>query len=207
MNVKDRHEFQLGHKEGKVGRPLPGVSVRIVDPETRELLSPGHSGLLLIKGPNVMQGYWEEPEKTSEVIQDGWYVTGDIATIDEEGFIQITDRLSRFSKIGGEMVPHILLEECLYEAAGESEIQFLVTAVRDEKKGEALVVLHYNYPGDADSLIEKLRQSDIPKLWIPDRRHFFKLDQWPTLGTGKVDLARAKALAQELAGHNLKGTR
>ncbi len=198
LNVKDRSVFQLGHKQGKVGRPLPGVSVRIVDPETKKTLPSGSPGLLLVKGPNVMKGYWQDPEKTAEVMLDSWYVTGDIATIDDDGFIQITDRLSRFSKIGGEMVPHILLEERLYEAANEPDAQFILTTVPDEKKGEALVVLAYNYQGSAEPLLGKLAQAGIPKLWIPDLRNFFTVDQCPTLGTGKIDMTKAKEMAQDL---------
>ena len=95
-----------------------------------------------MRGPNVMQGYLGRPEKTAEVLRDGWYVTGDIAAIDEDGFLQITDRLSRFSKIGGEMVPHIKIEEKLHELAGSTEQTFVVAGVPDEKKGERLVVLH-----------------------------------------------------------------
>src|SRR5208282_4066508 len=122
--------------------PLPGVAVRIVDPETREPLPLGQPGLLLVRGPNVMQGYLGKPEKTAEVLQDGWYSTGDIAALDEDGFLTITDRLSRFSKIGGEMVPHIKIEEKLHELAGLTEMSFVVTGVPDGKKGERLVVLH-----------------------------------------------------------------
>ena len=112
---------QIGAKRGKIGHPLPGVSVRIVSPGKsveREHLPLGQPGLMLVRGPNVMQGYLGKPEKTAEVLRDGWYVTGDIAAIDEDGFLQITDRLSRFSKIGGEMVPHIKVEEKLHELAG-----------------------------------------------------------------------------------------
>ena len=133
---------QVGGKRGRIGHPLPGISIRIVDPETREPMPAGTPGLLLVRGPNVMQGYLGKPEKTAEALQDGWYVTGDIATEDEDGFLTITDRLSRFSKIGGEMVPHIKVEEQLHEIAGATEQKFVVTAVPDGKKGERLVVLH-----------------------------------------------------------------
>ena len=126
---------QVGAKRGRIGHPLPGVSVRIVDPDTREPLPAGAPGLLLVRGPNIMLGYLGRPEKTSEVLQDGWYVTGDIATEDEDGFLTITDRLSRFSKIGGEMVPHIKVEEILHEIAGVTDQKFVVTGVPDGKTG------------------------------------------------------------------------
>src|SRR5678816_2873969 len=92
---------------------IPGVAAKIVDKETGEGPLFGREGLLLVKGPNLMAGYLNQPERTAEVMRDGWYVTGDIASIDEDGFIFITDRLSRFSKIGGEMVPHLKVEEAV----------------------------------------------------------------------------------------------
>jgi acyl-[acyl-carrier-protein]-phospholipid O-acyltransferase/long-chain-fatty-acid--[acyl-carrier-protein] ligase len=187
----------VGRKVGKIGRPLPGVSVRVVDPETFAPLSSGKPGLLLVKGPNVMKGYFAEPEKTAEVIRDGWYITGDIATIDDDGFIQITDRLSRFSKIGGEMVPHILVEEKLQEAAKSVERQFVVTSVPDEKKGEALAVLVAGYTGDLDQLWKDLNASDMPKLWVPARNLFLVADSIPLLGSGKVDMQSVNALVRE----------
>ncbi len=197
LNVQDRDEFQLGNKIGKVGRPIPGVIVKIVEPETNSPLQINQSGLMLIKGPNVMKGYWQDEIKTNEVIKDGWYITGDIAMIDEDGFIAITDRLSRFSKIGGEMVPHILIEENLYNITETQDARFLVVSIPDEKKGESLAVLYHNYSNDITLLHEKLNQTDLPKLWIPDKRLFFKVDEWPILGTGKVDMTRAKELAKK----------
>jgi acyl-[acyl-carrier-protein]-phospholipid O-acyltransferase/long-chain-fatty-acid--[acyl-carrier-protein] ligase len=197
LNVQDRHEFQLGHKAGSVGRPLPGVSVRIVDFDSGAPVPQGTPGLLLVKGPNVMAGYWRDPQKSAEVLRDGWYVTGDVAMVDDDGFVKITDRLSRFSKIAGEMVPHILIEEKIQQAAASAEAQFLVTAVKDDKKGECLVVLTYKFDGKIDELVGKLKTAGLPPLWIPDAKNFFALDEWPTLGTGKVDMVKAKDLAEK----------
>lgn len=198
LSVRHATEYQVGHKPGKVGRPLPGVSVRIVHPETGARLPDGQSGLLLVKGANVMKGYWNQPEKTAEVVRDGWYVTGDIAAVDEDGFVEITDRLSRFSKIGGEMVPHMLVERRLAELSGEPEAQFLVLSLPDEKKGEKLAVLYFNLRQPLDQLLARLAASDIPKLWVPDRRMFVAVDEWPTLASGKVDMVKAKTLARRV---------
>ena len=133
---------QVGAKRGTIGHPLPGIGVRIIDPDTGESLPVDKPGLLLVRGPNVMVGYLNRPEKTAEVLKDGWYNTGDIATQDEDGFLRITDRLSRFSKIGGEMVPHIKVEEKLHELLEADGQVLAVTAIPDEKKGERLVVVH-----------------------------------------------------------------
>ncbi len=186
---------QIGVKRGKIGHPVPGMSVRIVDPETHGAIPFGQPGLLLVRGPNVMQGYLGRPEKTAEVIRDGWYVTGDIAALDEDGFLQITDRLSRFSKIGGEMVPHIKVEETLHELAGATEQTFVVTGVPDEKKGERLVVLHKLKPELLAPCLEKLTQCALPNLWKPRPDEFFHLDALPYLGTGKLDLRKVRELA------------
>src|SRR5207249_5095503 len=166
---------QIGAKRGKIGHPLPGVTVRIVDPDNFQPQPVGQPGLLLVRGPNVMQGYLGNPEKTAEVLRDGWYVTGDIAALDEDGFLTITDRLSRFSKIGGEMVPHIKIEEKLHELAGATEQCFAVTGVPDEKKGERLVVLHKLSDGQLQPCLEKLAQCDLPNLWKLRPDQIFRL--------------------------------
>jgi acyl-[acyl-carrier-protein]-phospholipid O-acyltransferase/long-chain-fatty-acid--[acyl-carrier-protein] ligase len=188
---------QIGAKRGKIGHPLPGMSVRIVDPLTFAPLPVGQPGLLLVRGPNIMQGYLGRPDKTAEVLREGWYVTGDIAAIDEDGFLQITDRLSRFSKIGGEMVPHIKVEEKLHELAGATEQTFIVAGLPDEKKGERLVVLHKLSPAQLRTCLEKLAQCDLPNLWKPRADQFFHIDALPYLGTGKLDLRKARELAAE----------
>jgi acyl-[acyl-carrier-protein]-phospholipid O-acyltransferase / long-chain-fatty-acid--[acyl-carrier-protein] ligase len=190
---------QVGGKRGRIGHPLPGISVRIVDPETREPLPVGTPGLLIVRGPNVMLGYLGKPEKTAEVLQDGWYVTGDIATEDEDGFLTITDRLSRFSKIGGEMVPHIKIEEQLHHVASATEQKFVVTAVPDGKKGERLVVLHLLKEDELKAVLEKLPEAGLPNLWTPRPNQFFVVEEFPHLGTGKLDLRRVRELALEFS--------
>ena len=190
---------QVGAKRGHIGHPLPGISVRIVDPDTRESLPFGTPGLLLVRGPNVMQGYLSKPDKTAEVLHDGWYVTGDIAAEDEDGFLTITDRLSRFSKIGGEMVPHIKVEEQLHELAGATEQTFVVTGVPDGKKGERLVVLTTLKPEDLKAVLENLPQAGLPNLWTPRPNQFFAVEEFPHLGTGKLDLRRIREIALDLS--------
>jgi acyl-[acyl-carrier-protein]-phospholipid O-acyltransferase/long-chain-fatty-acid--[acyl-carrier-protein] ligase len=186
---------QVGAKRASIGHPLPGISVRIVSPETFARVPQGETGLLLVRGPNVMQGYLNRPEKTAEVLRDGWYNTGDIAAMDEDGFIRITDRLSRFSKIGGEMVPHIKVEDKLQEIAGVTDQIFAVTAVPDERKGERLIVLHTLPAEKLEECLTQLAKSDLPPLWKPRPDQFVHVDSLPYLGTGKLDLRRLKEIA------------
>jgi acyl-[acyl-carrier-protein]-phospholipid O-acyltransferase/long-chain-fatty-acid--[acyl-carrier-protein] ligase len=190
---------QVGAKRGRIGHPLPGVTVRIVDPDSGGPVALGTPGLLLVKGPNVMRGYLGRPEKTAEVLRDGWYVTGDIAAEDEDGFLTITDRLSRFSKIGGEMVPHVKVEERLHELAGATEQKFVVTSVPDGKKGERLVVLHVLQAEELKAVLDQLPQAGLPNLWTPRPNQFFAVEELPHLGTGKLDLRRIRELALELS--------
>ena len=186
---------QVGAKRASIGHPLPGISVKIVNPETLQPLPQGEAGLLLVRGPNVMQGYLNRPEKTAEVLRDGWYNTGDIAAMDEDGFVRITDRLSRFSKIGGEMVPHIKVEDKLHELSGATDQIFAVTSVPDEKKGERLIVLHTLPQNKLQQCIAQLARSDLPPLWKPRPDQFVHVETLPYLGTGKLDLRRLKEIA------------
>ena len=190
---------QVGSRRGKIGHPLPGVTVKVVDIDSGEPVTPGTPGMLLVKGPNVMKGYLGNPEKTAEVLHDGWYTTGDVAIMEEDGFLTITDRLSRFSKIGGEMVPHIRIEDKLQELAGVTEQVFAVTALPDEKKGERIVVISTLSTEKLAPVVEKFAQCDLPALWKPRSGAFFHVDALPILGTGKIDLRGVKALAASMA--------
>ena len=190
---------QVAARRGRIGHPLPGVSVRIADIDTGQPVPAGGTGLLLVKGPNVMKGYLGRPDKTAEVLKDGWYMTGDVAIMEDDGFITITDRLTRFSKIGGEMVPHIKIEDKLHELAAVTEQVFAVTAVPDEKKGERIVVLHTLPDERLAPVLEKLAQCDLPSLWKPRASQFFRILELPYLGTGKIDLRALKARALEVS--------
>jgi acyl-[acyl-carrier-protein]-phospholipid O-acyltransferase/long-chain-fatty-acid--[acyl-carrier-protein] ligase len=195
--------FQADRKEGSVGRTVPGVSAKITDLETGKELKAGEHGMLWIAGPNVMKGYLHQPELTATLIKDGWYMTGDVAFIDEEGFIHITGRESRFSKIGGEMVPHIQIEEELEKLVGstaDGKPQIAVTAVPDEKKGERLIVLHTKLDKSIDELRKGLAAAGLPNLFIPAADGFIEVAEIPILGTGKLDLKKLKSVALERAG-------
>ena len=198
-DVVDNGQRQTGTVHGTVGHPIPGVMVQVVDPDSGVELPPGARGLLLVKGPNVMKGYYNDPVKTAEVIKDGWYNTGDIAAVGENGFITITDRLSRFSKIAGEMVPHIKIEEMMAEIL---LCECAVTALPDEKKGERLVAFYTADATPAD-VWALLSGTTLPKLWIPKRENLRRVDAIPATASGKKDLRKIKELAGELAGAEL----
>jgi acyl-[acyl-carrier-protein]-phospholipid O-acyltransferase/long-chain-fatty-acid--[acyl-carrier-protein] ligase len=199
---RGRESKDEGVKEGTVGRPLPGIFAKVVDLDTGEDLGPNRSGMLLITGPNVMKGYFRRPDLTAEAIRDGWYITGDVAEIDEDGFIRITGRVSRFSKMGGEMVPHIRVEEAIHQLLhiDEEDLRAVVTSVPDAKRGERLVVLHTDLPLKPEEICRKLAETGLPPLWIPSPDSFRRVDAIPVLGTGKMDLKRVKDLAVELFG-------
>ncbi len=187
--------YQPGWRRGTVGQVLPGVAVRTVDPETYEVLPPGEEGMIIVRGPNVMEAYLDRPELTEAAFHDGWYITGDIGVFDEDGFLRITDRYSRFSKIGGEMVPHGVIEEALECSHAGEERTFAVTAVEDAKKGERIVVITTLGPEALPPILEDLARQGLPNLFIPRRDDFLQVETIPLLGTGKVDLGGVNRLA------------
>jgi acyl-[acyl-carrier-protein]-phospholipid O-acyltransferase / long-chain-fatty-acid--[acyl-carrier-protein] ligase len=191
---------QIRNKIGTVGHPIPGVAIRIVDPETDKPLPPGSEGMVQVKGPNLMPGYLNKPELTAKVIKDGWYTTGDMGKIDDDGFLTITGRLSRFAKIGGEMVPLEKVEEDMHAVLGTGDRVLAVTAVPDEKRGERLVVLYLpTFTMPKREMAQKLGERGIPNLWVPGERDYFEVKELPVLGTGKLDLRKVKELALEVA--------
>ncbi len=195
---------QVHNKAGTVGAPLPGVAARVVHPETREPVPAGEEGLLLVTGANVMQGYLGKPELTQRVVQGGWYATGDMARIDADGHVAITGRLSRFAKVGGEMVPLEKIEEELHEVIGAAERVCAVTCVPDDARGERLVVLYLAACLSQVGLevrlwCQRLSGRGLPNLWVPGERDFYAVAELPVLGSGKVNLKGVQDLALSLA--------
>lgn len=182
-------------KAGSVGRLFTGMQARVVDPATGAVQPLNTQGLLDLKGPNVFNGYLDNPDATNESFVDGWFRTGDLARIDSEGYIFIEGRISRFSKLGGEMVPHgrveQIISECFHLEDAESPL-VAVTGVSDETKGEALVLLSAVEIRSSD-LRTRLLEAGIPNLWIP--RIILRVDAIPSLASGKLDLKALNSLA------------
>ena len=191
-----------GNRLGTVGQPLPGTAVKTIDPDTGVDLPAGTEGVIAVKGPQVMVGYLNRPEATAQVKIDGWYSTGDLGYVDADGFLKITDRLSRFSKIAGEMVPHLGIESAIMDATGVDEHHVAVTGIPDPKHGERICVVYTDFGMSPVQLHQRLTAGPIPKVWIPSQRDFIHVAEIPITSTGKVDLRRLKQIALDhAAGH------
>lgn len=193
---EDGADTQPAYRPGSVGKLAPGIAARIRDPDTGAPLSLHDTGMVWFKGPNIFEGYLDDPARTAEVMEDGWFRTGDLGRFDEDGFLFIEGRLSRFSKIAGEMVPHETLESKIHEAidAPAGERQVVIVGVPDEAKGEALILLS-TVDLDLGNLRAKLAAMGVANLWIP--RTLRRIEAVPVLGSGKLDLKGCKDLAQQ----------
>jgi acyl-[acyl-carrier-protein]-phospholipid O-acyltransferase/long-chain-fatty-acid--[acyl-carrier-protein] ligase len=188
---------QPSNRLGSTGKMLPGIAAEIRDAETGQKRSLHETGMLWLRGPNIFEGYLNAPKQTAEVLQNGWFKTGDIGRFDEDGFLFIEGRLSRFSKIGGEMVPHETIEQKIIAALTtdeQSERIIAICGVADAAKGEALVLLS-SVEVDLAALRAALSDSGMPNLWIP--KTVRRVDAIPVLASGKLDLAGCKKLAEE----------
>ncbi|MCF0234892.1 MAG: AMP-binding protein, partial [Thermoguttaceae bacterium] len=194
-------------RKGSVGQPNPNFVAKIVDRDTWEETPPGVPGMLIVKSNSMTPGYYEDPERTAAIFRDGWYVTGDIAKLDEQNFLFITDRETRMSKIGGEMAPHVFIEEKLNEAIRALEsalpeppiadedapaLRLAVSAVADERKGERIVALYTEIAVPIADVCKKAAELGLPQLWIPQPVDFHQVPEIPILGTGKLNIKAVK---------------
>ncbi len=193
---------QIGMKENSVGQTLPGVLAKVIDIETKKELPIGSQGLLCIKSPSMMLGYWKQP--CDKFLEDDWYNTGDIARLDEDSFIYIIDRVDRFSKIGAEMVPHIRIEEEISSVIGSQDC--LIISVVDDLKGERMVVLYVHPELTPETLYQALRDTGLPNLWLPKQSAIFRVEEIPLLPNGKRNYLKAKeiAISKLSPGRNVK---
>ncbi|MCK5523200.1 MAG: acyl-[ACP]--phospholipid O-acyltransferase [Thiomargarita sp.] len=194
-------DVQIGNKIGTVGLPIPGTTIKIVDPDSLEELPIGEAGLILIGGPQIMKGYLNDPEKTDAVIveKDGirWYKSGDKGKLDTDGFLIILDRYSRFAKIGGEMISLGAVEIKVAEIIDNPEVEILAVALPDQSKGEKVILLVAGEM-DIETLKAQILKSDIAPLMQPKK--YLVVEAIPKLGTGKSDFSNAKKIALEMLG-------
>ncbi len=194
LSAEDWH-VHIANKVGTVGLPLPGSAFRVVDPDTMEELPVGEDGLILIGGVQVMKGYLDDVDKTESVLikekNITWYKSGDKGHVDDEGYLTIVDRYSRFAKIGGEMISLTVVEQRVLEAINEPDNQVMIATLPDAKKGEKLCLL-YTATLEPEEIHARLLSSDIEKLMIPSV--MLHIDELPKLGSGKRDYVTAKQM-------------
>jgi acyl-[acyl-carrier-protein]-phospholipid O-acyltransferase/long-chain-fatty-acid--[acyl-carrier-protein] ligase len=190
------------HRPGSVGQLMPGLAIRITDPETNAPRALDEQGMIWFKGPNIFPGYLNDAARTASVLtEDAWFRTGDIGRVDADGFLYIEGRLSRFSKIAGEMIPHETVEEMLIKALGlESEDcrRIAIVGIPDADRGEALILLSTLAGGsEQQELIDlryRLLEQGVPALWIP--KVLKRVPEIPVLASGKLDVQGCVKLAQ-----------
>lgn len=189
-------------RQGTVGNFLPGIACKLTDPSTDEPVPLDQSGIIWLKGSNIFPGYLNNQEKSDEVLQDGWFKTGDVGSVDAEGFLTIEGRISRFSKIGGEMVPHETVEAAINQTLGldeETERKVAVVGIPDEKKGEAIALLStisgVALEQECLDLRYRLLDQGIPSLWCP--KMIVPIEEIPILASGKLDIKSCAEVALE----------
>lgn len=188
---------------GSVGPPLPGIAVRITNPATDENTAIDQSGIIWLKGANIFQGYLNKPELTENALDsNGWFKTGDVGRMDDDGFLFIEGRISRFSKIAGEMVPHETVEAAINSVLGldqETERKIAIIGIPDEKKGEAIVLLSTisgrALEQESLDIRYKLMDQGIPSLWCP--KIIMPVESIPVLASGKLDIKGCDELVRK----------
>lgn len=188
-----------------VGQLLPGIAARITNLASDEVQSLEESGMIWLRGANVFKGYLDKPELSDQVLQDGWFRTGDVGRFDEDGFLFIEGRVSRFSKIAGEMVPHETVENNIAQMLGleeETERKVAIVGIPDERKGEAIILLStVAGPALEQELLDiryRLLDMGCSALWCP--KQIVPVDEIPVLASGKMDIKSCEKIVAERLG-------
>ncbi|NSW95878.1 MAG: AMP-binding protein, partial [Bacteroidales bacterium] len=184
------HEF---NRPGSTGKVLPNIQVRIENFETGKDCAPREIGKIMVKGPSVMNGYYDDPEQTAEVLKDGWYNTGDMGYFDEDGYLFHAGRFKRFAKIGGEMVSLVKVENILEKYLPQG-VSCCVVEIMDEKKG-SYIVATVSREVNKTEILRKM-MNDLPVIALP--RQFLVIDNLPMMGTGKIDFRTVTKMVQEI---------
>lgn len=188
--------YQAGSQKGSVGQPLPGVQVKIVDPSTFKEVPQGESGLLVVRGPNVMLGYLDNPELTKETIRDGWYITSDIAMQDEQGFITLLDRKERFIKTGEKWISLSAIEEVLHQISKEQWQAFALTLLKNPALGDKIAIIHTAEEKSISNILDEAEKNELLNLIALKAENFIYVEKLPYSYAGKIDIPQLKKLAQ-----------
>ena len=183
-----------GKQSGSVGRLLPDVECQTIDPESGDITPLAEGGILCFRGPNIFDGYWQDAEHSNKVLdENGWFKTGDLGRLDRDGFLWIEGRSSRFSKIGGEMVPHGRVEEEITELLEicQTEVpRVVICSVENDQKGETLIVVS-SFNCDLNQIKKGLKNRGLPNLWIP--KELLLVKEIPILPTGKINWLKVRS--------------
>ena len=186
-NPRDRN------KPGSIGTPIPGTEIRIQNLDTGADCAVGETGKILVKGDGVMLGYLNDIEESSLRLKSGWYDTGDLGYLDEDGYLWHKGRLKRFVKIGGEMVSLIMVEETM-NALTPVEVECCAVELPDSKRGSKIVGVT-NIEVDQQDLNKKLSKA-LPNLALPKK--YVHVAEFPRMGSGKTDFRSLTEIVREL---------
>lgn len=191
-------------RSGSIGVPLPGVAVRILDPGREDHVQPfGTAGMIWLRGPSIMKAYLNDEEATQARTRGNWFCTGDIGKLDSDGILTILGRRNRFSKIGGEMIPHEHVEQLLLRLlkapTDEPSRKIAIIGLPDHSKGERLIMLstlHKTpHPHDLITIRYSIMNAGYPPLWCPDI--IVPVPEIPELPNGKLNYPLCRQIAEE----------
>jgi acyl-[acyl-carrier-protein]-phospholipid O-acyltransferase / long-chain-fatty-acid--[acyl-carrier-protein] ligase len=178
--------LQHNQQPGTVGRPLPGVAVRVARGASEDPADPDELGRILVRGPGRMLGYLGEPEATERALRAGWCETGDVGALDRDGFLTVADRRERFAMLGEALVAHSRIEEALRARLSKSAGELAVVAWPSNQR--RIAVVHNLRAVDLEQLRNSAIAAGIPAAILPPPREWIAVERLPRQPSGKLDL-------------------